>query len=307
MYTCKYVFMYICIYVYLHRCIYVYMYICKCIYVYMYICIYVYMYICIYVYMYICIYICIYIYVYVYMYICIYVYMYICIYVYMYICIYVYMYRCLCVSIRISYIFSSFSISPGKTKNHFKHILAPLQKPIVTNYQYLGELEKFVNYTRLSKNIMDCVVVGTDVQVPRITEEPWPIWKSKMLLSTYFSKFIWSNPDIHLTNVSISMHTIKYPHCIPKNSLVQNQKIWFDSISKTINIYNWPKPLINLIKQSRSKLIFLAWGTPDSGWLRWRTQAGNLNNPWVMSEDSNIFSHQLESLNIDDEYWISLK
>ena len=28
-----------------------------------------------------------------------------------------------------------------KTKNHFKHILAPLQKPIVTNYQYLGVLE----------------------------------------------------------------------------------------------------------------------------------------------------------------------
>ena len=34
-----------------------------------------------------------------------------------------------------------------KTKNHFKHILAPLQKPIVANYQYLTELEKFVNYT----------------------------------------------------------------------------------------------------------------------------------------------------------------
>ena len=28
-----------------------------------------------------------------------------------------------------------------KTKNHFKHILAPLQKPIVTNYKYLGVLE----------------------------------------------------------------------------------------------------------------------------------------------------------------------
>jgi hypothetical protein len=34
-----------------------------------------------------------------------------------------------------------------KTKNHFKHILAPLQKPIVANYQYLMELEKFANYT----------------------------------------------------------------------------------------------------------------------------------------------------------------
>ena len=34
-----------------------------------------------------------------------------------------------------------------KTKNHFKRILAPLQKPIVANYQYLTELEKFVNYT----------------------------------------------------------------------------------------------------------------------------------------------------------------
>ena len=39
-----------------------------------------------------------------------------------------------------------------KTKNHFKHILAPLQKPIVTNYQYLGELDKFVNYTTLGAN-----------------------------------------------------------------------------------------------------------------------------------------------------------
>ncbi len=28
-----------------------------------------------------------------------------------------------------------------KTKNHFKHILAPLQKPIVTNYQYLTVLD----------------------------------------------------------------------------------------------------------------------------------------------------------------------
>jgi len=37
----------------------------------------------------------------------------------------------------------------SKTKNHFKHILAPLQKPIVTNYQYLAELEKFVNYTMM--------------------------------------------------------------------------------------------------------------------------------------------------------------
>eukprot|EP00434_Breviolum_minutum_P000150 symbB.v1.2.000129.t1/scaffold16.1/size461936/3 len=36
-----------------------------------------------------------------------------------------------------------------KTKNHFKHILAPLQKPIVTNYQYLGVLESYVNYTML--------------------------------------------------------------------------------------------------------------------------------------------------------------
>ena len=88
----------------------------------------------------------------------------------MYICIFVDVY--IYIHMRILYICSSFSISPGKTKNHFKHILAPLQKPIVTNYQYLAELEKFVNYTRLSKNIMDCVVVGTDVQVPRIIEEP---------------------------------------------------------------------------------------------------------------------------------------
>jgi len=35
------------------------------------------------------------------------------------------------------------------TKNHFKKILAPLQKPIVANYQYLTELEKFANYTML--------------------------------------------------------------------------------------------------------------------------------------------------------------
>jgi len=179
----------------------------------------------------------------------------------MYICIFVDVY--IYIHMRISYICSSFSISPGKTKNHFKHILAPLQKPIVTNYQYLAELEKFVNYTRLSKNIMDCVVVGTDVQVPRIIEEPWPIWKSKMLLwgcptnwkaheinYIFFEIHVlpripinwcknlhfWRNPDIHLTNVSISIHTVKYPHCIPKNSLVQNQKKWFDSISKTINI-----------------------------------------------------------------------
>ncbi|CAK9013240.1 unnamed protein product, partial [Durusdinium trenchii] len=34
-----------------------------------------------------------------------------------------------------------------KTKNHFKHILAPLQKPIVTNYQYLTVLDSYVNYT----------------------------------------------------------------------------------------------------------------------------------------------------------------
>lgn len=34
-----------------------------------------------------------------------------------------------------------------KTKNHFKHILAPLQKPIVTNYQYLTVLDTYVNYT----------------------------------------------------------------------------------------------------------------------------------------------------------------
>ena len=115
-------------------------------------CICIYMYICIFVYLYICVNVCI------------------CIYVYLYICIFVDVY--IYIHMRISYICSSFSISPGKTKNHFKHILVPLQKPIVTNYQYLAELEKFVNYTRLSKNIMDCVVVGTDVQVPRIIEEP---------------------------------------------------------------------------------------------------------------------------------------
>lgn len=34
-----------------------------------------------------------------------------------------------------------------KTKNHFKHILAPLQTPIVTNYQYLTVLDSYVNYT----------------------------------------------------------------------------------------------------------------------------------------------------------------
>lgn len=34
-----------------------------------------------------------------------------------------------------------------RTKNHFKHILAPLQKPIVTNYQYLTILDSYVNYT----------------------------------------------------------------------------------------------------------------------------------------------------------------
>ncbi|CAJ1434376.1 unnamed protein product [Effrenium voratum] len=34
-----------------------------------------------------------------------------------------------------------------KEKNHFKHILSPLQKPIVTNYQYLVVLESYANYT----------------------------------------------------------------------------------------------------------------------------------------------------------------
>ncbi|CAJ1413729.1 unnamed protein product [Effrenium voratum] len=34
-----------------------------------------------------------------------------------------------------------------KEKNHFKHILAPLQKPIVTNYQYLVVLDSYANYT----------------------------------------------------------------------------------------------------------------------------------------------------------------
>ena len=137
------------------------------------------------------------------LYICVFVY----IYIYLYICDDVYIYASIIYSIC-----SSFSISPGKTKNHFKHILAPLQKPIVTNYQYLAELEKFVNYTRLSKNIMDCVVVGTDVQVPRIIEEPWPIWKTKMLLwgcptnwkahekNRYFSKFMFSH-EFPLTDV----------------------------------------------------------------------------------------------------------
>ena len=47
-----------------------------------------------------------------------------------------------------------------KTKNHFKHILAPLQKPIVTNYQYLTVLDTYVNYTmRKIENATGRVVV----------------------------------------------------------------------------------------------------------------------------------------------------
>ena len=35
-----------------------------------------------------------------------------------------------------------------KEKNHFKHILAPLQKPIVTNYQYLVVLDSLLSSDR---------------------------------------------------------------------------------------------------------------------------------------------------------------
>ena len=59
-----------------------------------------------------------------------------------------------------------------KTKNHFKHILAPLQKPIVTNYQYLTVLDTYVNYTlRKIENATGRVVVWNKKSLLQEDEE----------------------------------------------------------------------------------------------------------------------------------------
>lgn len=59
-----------------------------------------------------------------------------------------------------------------KTKNHFKHILAPLQKPIVTNYQYLTVLDTYVNYTmRKIENATGRVVVWNRKSLLQEAEE----------------------------------------------------------------------------------------------------------------------------------------
>eukprot|EP00434_Breviolum_minutum_P000149 symbB.v1.2.000128.t1/scaffold16.1/size461936/2 len=59
-----------------------------------------------------------------------------------------------------------------KTKNHFKHILAPLQKPIVTNYQYLTVLDSYANYTMLKiENATGHVVVWNRKSLLQEAEE----------------------------------------------------------------------------------------------------------------------------------------
>ena len=62
-----------------------------------------------------------------------------------------------------------------KTKNHFKHILAPLQKPIVTNYQYLTVLDTYVNYTMQKvENATGHLVVWNRKSLLQ-TEESWAL------------------------------------------------------------------------------------------------------------------------------------